>query len=336
MPEPEHSPLVAICGHRKSGTTLLSNLLDNHPHLAVYPIDIALLYAYFPHFLQTNPLPDARRKRLMRVLFDDLAERLDAFGCSAAFDVDRHRERFFSGLQDEQLGDLRALISRLIASFQTVAGRPVESMKWSVIKETSIEIYAAEILSWFPDARFIQVLRDPRDNFAALAAGVEKHYKKLGEDRKRTLASLLQRAELGFAMARDNQAAYGANRYHLVRYEDLAAQPEPTMRDIAAFLDIDFNPCLLQPTVLGAPTGGNSYDGIQAAGIENRNVGRWHERIADEEAAVIEFHFADKMEAFGYSPAFDAATRRRAAAEFYKWQNYAYFYSDRFATAASP
>ncbi|MEJ2374207.1 MAG: sulfotransferase [Pseudolabrys sp.] len=330
---PKHSPLVAICGHRKSGTTLLSNLLDGHPRLAVYPIDLALLYAYFPDFVETNPSPQARRKRLERILFDDLADRLGAFGCSDAFDVDKHRERFFRGLRDDELADLRALIVRLMASFQTVAGPPVGSAKWGVIKETSIEIYAAEILSWFPDIRFIHVLRDPRDNFAALAAGVDKHYGRLGEDRKRTLASLLHRAELGFAMARENQTTYGSERYHLVRYEDFVVRPEATMCKIAAVLDIDFDPCLLRPTVLGVPATGNSYDGVQTAGIESRNVGRWRERITDEEAAAIEFHFSGKMEAFGYAPAFDAATRRRAAAEFYKWQNYAYFYSDRFAPA---
>lgn len=28
---------IFICGHPKSGTSLLRNLLDNHPQLAVYP-----------------------------------------------------------------------------------------------------------------------------------------------------------------------------------------------------------------------------------------------------------------------------------------------------------
>jgi len=37
------------------------------------------------------------------------------------------------------------------------------------------------------------------------------------------------------------------------------------------------------------------------------------------------------MQEFGYEPAFDEVAQARAAAEFYKWQNYAYFYSDRFA-----
>ena len=334
MLQPRHSPLALICGHRKSGTTLLSNLLDGHSQLAVYPIDLALLYAYFPHFLQENPAPEQRRKRLSRILFDDLADRLAASARASLLDIAAHREQFFSGLTDDELGDMRVLIGRLMASFQMVRGRPVDQVEWGVLKETSIEIYAAEVLDWFPDARFIQVLRDPRDNFAALAAGVDKHYRRLGEDRNRTLASLLHRARLGFCMARQNRAAYGPQRYHLVRYEDLVTEPEATMRQVARFLGIEFSPCLLTPSALGLPTGGNSYDGDPAFHISTRNLGRWRERISQDEAAVIEFHLGEEMAEFGYDIAFECAVRRRAAAEFYKWHNYAYFYNDRFAERA--
>lgn len=323
-----HSPLVFVCGHRKSGTTLFANLLDGHPQLAVYPFDLTLLYAYFPEYLRAHPTPAERRARLQRILFDELTLRLPR----QALDVPGMAERFFAGLPDEALGDPAALIARLMAVFQAAAGRA--GAKWGVLKETSIEIYAAEILSWFPEARFIQLLRDPRDNFAALAAGVDKHYSRLGEDHNRTLASLLNRTHLGFQMARRNRTSYGEARYRLVRYEDLAAAPEAAMRGVAAFLGIEFDPCLLKPTVLGHPAGGNAFDGVATFEVSARSVGRWRERISAEDAQVIEFHLGDEMQAFGYAPAFEPAAQARAAAEFYKWQNYAYFYGDRFALAA--
>jgi len=328
MESTPHSPLVFVCGHRKCGTTLFANLLDGHPQLAVYPFDLTLLYAYFPEYLRAHTAPAERRARLQRIVFDELAQRLPA----QALDVAAMKERFFGGLPDDALGDPAALIGRLMALFQAVAGRA--GAKRGVFKETSIEIYAAEILDWFPDARFIQLLRDPRDNFAALAAGVDKHYSRLGEDHNRTLASLLNRARIGFQMARQNYARYGEARYHLLRYEDLAAAPEATMRGVAEFLGIDFDPCLLKPTVLGHPAGGNAFDGVASFEVSARNVGRWRERISTEDAQVIEFHLGDEMKAFGYAPAFEPAAQARAAAEFYKWQNYAYFYGDRFALAA--
>jgi len=41
-------PLIFICGHRKSGTTMFHNLFDGHPDLDVYPVILNILYGYFP------------------------------------------------------------------------------------------------------------------------------------------------------------------------------------------------------------------------------------------------------------------------------------------------
>lgn len=325
MSGPDNLPLVFVCGHRKSGTTLLANLLDGHRKLAVYPIDLALLYAYFPEFIRVHHDPGELRARLALVLFADLRRRVDA----RLLDVDTLEREFFDGLPDDVLGRPDVLIARLMTAFHKVSGG--EAKRWGVFKETSIEIYAREILGWFPDARFIHLVRDPRDNFAALATGVDNYYSRLGEDHNRTLASLLNRIEIGFRMAQENKEQFGAGRYHVLRFEDLTAAPERSMQAIADFLGIAPEAALLAPTMLGHPSGGNAFDGVAAFDVNARNVGRWRDRIAPEDAQVIEFHLAREMQAFGYEPVFDHCARARAAAEFYKWQNYTYFYSDRFA-----
>jgi hypothetical protein len=319
------SPLAFVCGHRKSGTTLLANLLDGHPQLSVYPVDLALLYAYFPEFIRRHCDAGERQARLRQILFDDLRRRLDP----AALDIDALERRFFAGLSEDDLGRLDALIPRLMSAFEGVTG--ASGARWGVFKETSIEIYAAEILDWFADARFIHLVRDPRDNFAALAAGVDGYYSRMGEDHNRTLASLLNRVRTGFRMARRNRAQFGEERYLILRFEDLTTAPKSSMHGVADFLGIDFTPSLLAPTVLGRPTGGNAFDGIAAYEVNARNVDRWRERIAPEDAQVIEFHLGEDMAEFGYETAYDYREQARAAAEFYKWQNYTYFYSDRFA-----
>ena len=318
-------PLVFVCGHRKSGTTMLANLLDGHPKLATYPIDLALLYAYFPEFMRAHRDPRELRARLATVLFADLRKRVEPH----LLDVDRLEREFFEDLPDDALQRPDVLISRLMAAFRRV--RKSDGEQWGVFKETSVEIYAQEILDWFPDARFIHLLRDPRDNFAALAAGVDGYYSRLGENHNRTLASLLNRVDLGFRMARENREQLGSARYHVVRFEDLTAAPEHSMQEIAGFLGIEMLPSLLTPTMLGHPSGGNAFDGLESFGVNPRNVGRWRERITSEDAQVIEFHLGREMQAFGYEPDFDGRAQVRAAAEFYKWQNYTYFYSDRFA-----
>lgn len=331
MTSPAHSPLVFICGHRKSGTTLLANLLDGHPQLAVYPVDLVLLYAYFPDFIRKHSDAAARRARLDRILFADLRQRLDP----ALLNVDAVARRFYDGLSDDDLANADNLIGRLMAAFQSVTGRGLDVTRFGVLKETSIEIYAAEILAWFPEARFVHLVRDPRDNFAALAAGVDGYYSRMGEDHNRTLASLLNRARTGFRMALCNRAQFGEDRYLILRFEDLVTDPRSSMRIVADFLGIEFTPSLLTPSTLGQPSGGNAFDGVATFEVNTRNVERWRDRIAAEDAQVIEFHLGEDMEKFGYLPAFDDREQARAAAEFYKWQNYTYFYSDRFAHGLS-
>ncbi len=327
MTSPAHSPLLFICGHRKSGTTLLANLLDGHPQLAVYPVDLVLLYAYFPDFIRKHLDPAERRARLERVLFADLRQRLD----NALLDADAVARSFFDGLSDDDLTRVDVLIGRLMAAFQSAAGRSFEATRFGVFKETSIEIYAAEMLAWFPDARFVHLVRDPRDNFAALAAGVDGYYSRMGEDHNRTLASLLNRVRTGFLMAQNNRALFGDERYLTIRFEDLATDPEATMQAVARSLGIELTSSLLKPSTLGKPSGGNAFDGVATFDVNTRNVERWRDRIAVEDAQVIEFHLGEDMKKFGYRPAFNRREQASAAAEFYKWQNYTYFYSDRFA-----
>jgi hypothetical protein len=331
MAAQNHSPPLFLCGHRKSGTSMLLNLFDGHPALAAYPVDLALLYAYFPDYLAKHPDPAARRARLDRILFAETGAHLRKYEAADAVDLEAVRARFFDGLEDDALGAPGALLARLFAAFQAVKGPEANRAAALVAKETSIEIYAAEILDWFPEARFIQVIRDPRDIFAALAAGVERHYAKLGEGHEETLASLLHRARLGLRFGRLNAERYGPERYRTVRFEDLVAAPEDTMRALAAFAGIDFDPCLMCPTILGRPTPGNNYDGTAMFEISAANAGRWRDRIPERDAQVIEFHLAEEMAAFGYDPAFAPEEQAAAAADFYKWQNYRYFYSDRFA-----
>ena len=42
--------IIFLTGHRKSGTSLLQRLFDNHPDIDVYPTDLTLFYNYFPYY----------------------------------------------------------------------------------------------------------------------------------------------------------------------------------------------------------------------------------------------------------------------------------------------
>jgi hypothetical protein len=322
--------IIFLGGHRKTGTTLLHNLLDGHPALAVYPDDATYFYAYFPVYTRDGFSAEARKKRFERVVFTELEAWIRENASDQDLDVSSLREHFFRAIGD-RLADVTAITKTMAAAYTTVQGRQGRPF---VLKETSIEIYAGELLAAHPTAKFVHLLRDPRDNYAALKAGVATRYALMGENELATLASMIHRARLGFLYARTNQALFGAERYLVLRFEDLLQDTDATLRRLCEFLGIAYHDSLTVPTRLGHPTRGNSFEHLDFSAISARNVGAWPKRITAEEAQIVEFHFSDVMTERGYNPVFAPKDRAAAAAEFYKWQNYRYFFSDRFAAPA--
>ncbi len=327
---PEAQPFIFLGGHRKGGTTLLASLLDGHPQLWVYPEDITVLYAYFPVFCQGDYSDEERRRRLDKVIFQQFYQLRRTRSYLEAVRVEPMREVFFDLLRGRDLADMGQVLEALARAFQAVHPGPGPDARGMVLKETSIEIYAEMLFDKFPAAKFVHLLRDPRDNFAALKAGVENYYSAFDDDANTILASLLHRYGLGMRLARFNQERFGPGRYLVTRHEDVVKDSEAELARISEFLGIDFQPCLLQPTIMGRPSKGNNLDGLEMDGICDINIGRWPQRITPAEAQVIEFHFGELMESWGYRCRYSRQEQARAACEFYKWSNYRYFYFDRF------
>jgi len=319
--------MIFFGGHRKGGTTLLLNLFDDHPDLCVYPQDINVLYAYHPKFTRHAVSAAERKERLRTILFRELEASIAKWKPEDSFDIQRAERHFFDGIDDDALDDPTYVIGRFAATLNAVTGRD----KPTLFKETSCEIYADMLLDRFPESKFIQILRDPRDNFAALRSGVANYYGKFGEDEARTLASLINRAGLGFKYAESNRQQFGPERYKIVRFEDLVEDAEAITRDLCDFLGIGFADSLLCPSYFGVPVSGNSHEGIRFKGVSKQNKGRWRERISEREAATIEFFLENQMEKWGYQSVFDIKEKSVASSEFYEFYNYNYFYFDRFA-----
>jgi hypothetical protein len=311
---------VFICGHRKGGTTVLLCLLDNHPQLLTYPADSAFFYRIFPH---CESLPkEAVIDRLAReTIIANLSSEMSVVNRPDLFDVHAIAETYRTIMRDND-NTAAAHLRALMSAYAVQCGQDSRHWRRWVEKTTSTEIYAVEVAQWFPNAKFIHIVRDPRDNFGSLKSGWEARYKAQESDKRALLQSLLDRGGLGLRMAPMNLEALGPDRYLVVRFEDLAKDSDTYMRNIAKFIGIDFGPTLKVPTVNGVPWPGNNFDGVVFQGLSDANVGRWHERIERWEAAVIEGHLGCVMERLGYTLNTSASERCRACAEHYKWFNF--------------
>ncbi|HEV2331257.1 MAG TPA: sulfotransferase [Verrucomicrobiae bacterium] len=281
-----------IGGAPKSGTTLLISLLDSHPQLVTMPEETCYLEDR-PKYLG---LKDYQSK--LRVLLGRLGALEPGAACLgdirhyANFDHDRFialAEDFVSrpGMNDS------LFLSEVIRAYGIVAGYDWQNCVCWVEKTPRTETYAGFFDELFPDARLIQIVRDPRAVFASRKGRVVKENGDYTEAHRLTRSWNSSALEIP-RMRRD------PSRFLVVRYEDLVKNPRAVLETICGFGGFDFDSRMLEPTRGGVNWRGNSnfdqaFNGISAAPAE-----RWKTCLAEDEIWWIELHCRNGMELNGY------------------------------------
>ncbi len=308
---------------------MLAALFDGHKDLFVYPGESGFFYKFYPVFDDLK-LSDSEKERwavkaILKALDDILREWVGSDACPG-YSFAKLKESFRECLQTGQKKTRDFFTAVIYAAWKTLSQSSEDQKCW-VEKTTSVEIYAATLFEWYPEAKFIHLLRDPRDNYAAIKAGWEKEYCHYFDSKERLLQSVIDRGKLGMEFAELNQKRYGRDRYFIVRYEDLVTDPVTTLKKIAGFLNISYQVSLLTPSFCGIPWDGNNFENKKFHSISRGSLGRWKKRITPHEAKVIEHNFRPVMERFGYASCYTEIEAADAATEHYKWFNYAQTYS---------
>ena len=177
------------------------------------------------------------------------------------------------------------------------------------LEKTPEHVYFLQhILSVRPDARVIELVRDPR---AALASrkhrrtdewlDAKEAQEQVSPDRTTNFDPLIDSYmwKESIDSARDARRNF-PGRVLSVRYEDMVARPEETIRHIARFLDVPFRPEFLQVGWINATTkdAANAADGISKAAVD-----RWKQSLSPQEIYVCQIALRREMKEFGYAPA---------------------------------
>ena len=325
----EKLPLIILTGHRKSGTSMFHRLFDGLEGINLYPTDISILYAYFPCFTGREDITDDELKlRLFHILNKSMS-----FICKQDNSAVGSIEKFIDLFKNEANGiDIRSkadVVFAVCAAWSEYKGGAVESKPF-VFKETSQAVFFNDFKERFPKLKMISLIRDPRDNYAAINAGVKTYYSKFGEDYIDALGSLINRARMDLIAAKVNQENYPES-FLAIRFEDLVSDPRKIMLEVSSFLGLEFKESMLVPEVNGVAYTGNNFDGNVFSGISNKNVGTWRNRISNSSAKIIEYWLADVMEYWGYKCEFKQVDSQIEFSKFYELYNCKFFYHDSFA-----
>lgn len=209
-----------IVGSPRSGTTLLRLMVDSHPLLAIPPET-----GFFFKIARFTGTADERRAefgaRLTRSTGIDGSWR--DFGLSS--------EEFLARLQSIQPFDVAEGLRLFYRMYADTQSKP----RWG----DKTPLYCrnlCEIQDLLPEARFIHILRDGRD----VAASLRRQWFSPGPSIE--AQALYWRRNVEAA----RQHARRCRHYHEVRYEDLVRDPEPALRRICSFIELDFDAAMLR------------------------------------------------------------------------------------------
>jgi len=192
------------------------------------------------------------------------------------------------------------------------------------LEKTPSNVYHVDrILRVAPDARFVEVVRDPRD---IVASKKVRRANTLGGDRYRPEDRAVKRLAhaydplldaLGWKTAiRAGDAATRRHpgRVHRIRYEDLVRDPEARTREICAFAGVAYEETMLAVGYSNRADRADRTRGVRG-GVSTASVGRWREVLEPAEVALCQWAAGRDAVDLGYDPEpVGLADRMRGAA----------------------
>lgn len=235
---------VFICGAMKSGTSLMANLLDGHSELVRLPADS--FYWGKKNQWEKMGFEESARYWIRRLIMPaaqkpywllskDVSQYAKFIVCL---------ESVYNKLQcDAFLNGVAAL---------SMIGNETNKKRMWVEKTPGNEFHVAKILQHYPDAKFINIVRDPLQNVSSVC----KTSNAMKWDISIFNCSCMVKNSM--IRARKNERLIGKDNYLIIKYENLVSRPSETIDAIARFLNINNEDILQTPTSNGLLSTSNS------------------------------------------------------------------------------
>jgi hypothetical protein len=264
-------PLVLITQTGRSGGTLLVRLFDGHSQCHVVPYELQQIFRGMakdlgnPEAAWQSLAADKQFKRSRPFLLRPGLQRAIFEACVAKVDDPGPRNvmncfftSYFNGWLDN--ANLRTAPKKWVVGFE-----PRGTTKLGA--HTRL----------YPDGRVISLIRDPWGWYAS-----RRRNRPKWQDRE--LAVETWCAHVSAALT---SQAEDPDRVRLVLFSDLLAQIEPTMRALADWLEIDFEPSLVVPSFNGMAVQARTNFGDVGTEISTVPLRRGDE-LSPEDTAYIE------------------------------------------------
>ncbi len=271
-----------IVGAPRSGTTLLQAMLSSHSRIFIPPET--------EFFMSFEPPGSEAPSRV----WDEYWQRIRASRKwrDQGVDLDEFKRRCDTTDQSS-----RAVFLELLQMHAERAGKPRAGEK-----SPHHYRHTKRIREVFPSARFVNIIRDPRD---VVASRMRTPWSRGGvADHARSWRRAIEAHER-------NAASLPAAAYRSVRFEDLVGEPEGTLRSICEFLGEEFEAPMLEfhdRKQAGFSDREQDWKGNTFKPLSAAAVGRHKETLSPRQVDIIQRITSSQMREFCYD--LDVIARR--------------------------
>jgi hypothetical protein len=274
---------IFLVGTSRSGTTLLSRMLDSHSEIAILPETWWYVVLDRLGCLErfTNPWQTA-------LFFHDVWANLKSYKDPAARVVAREAAK-----DPKYVGPTARLIERIGKAY----AQERQAKIWGE-KTPGHALWLPQIRDLFPRAKVLFIVRDPRDVLVS--------YDERWNDGRRDSdyvvgTAALLKYFLGYFLHRPG---FSPDQIRWVKYEELVAQPAEQLEQICGFLGVEFEPAMLnfyhrfqegeQETLAG------THHSLLSQPATPEKIGRYREALSPSQIALVERLLRAEMQAFDY------------------------------------
>jgi len=271
---------IFIIGTERSGTNLLRLILNSHPEIAVpHPPHIMKLFSPLVQ-LYGNLAEDLNFKRLIA----DVSQMVELH--PYPWEIKPDRERIF---REAAARELICIYFAIYDQYLEHSGK----VRWCC-KSTFMIDHVADILRFYPAARFIFMTRDGRDVAVSAKSSIFNHYHvyysaKRWQREQRTGLNWLEKLS--------------PTQIKLLKYEELTAKPAKEIKELCDFIDLPYDDKMLEYHRLNeAKKSGSlsiSWENTAKPVISDNN-GKFRKQLSVQEILQFEAITLDELQQLGY------------------------------------
>ena len=265
---------VFIVGMPRSGTKLMRALLNQHPQ-----INLTLAESHFiPYFVEKFGNPPQFRVREDLNPFVRELQQTAFFSTMSKAGYTLDESRFLQNVDYTAWSAIFEHVFRHFGSKRATIGTIWGDKTPGYINHMPL------LKALFPDAKFLHIIRDPRDYCLSV---------------RKSFAKSIYRAAVRWRQSVENAYRYGARLgqdYQEVHYELLLEQPVSTMTQVSSFMKVSYDDSLIN--LASAPEDLGDAKGHSKLLTDNTN--KYRTQLSSREIKRIEEIVCDVAKTVGY------------------------------------